>query len=272
MSTAHTTGTANGTPHRRRARNAARAAARTAANTANATTSPAKPATPVKAPAPARTIVVCVPDDLASNLLDSARNLHRHLGVSGTAEVRFFTIGGLHLWQRPRMIRLTKARPAWCAGGPVRLLNLAGMRDAAAVGANLRHRQWFGAVTGTPKATPWHVFHERHLNDLTGYRMDLARAEFEAQPRVTAMRLHNAAYPTARQLNPDELEILQAGPTVYANYHRMWTVVTDALLTCEGMRLQPASAHLTDWVSYLQQANEYVDRLEETQRLLAITL
>ncbi|MFG1952447.1 hypothetical protein [Micromonospora sp. NPDC048830] len=220
-----------------------------------------------------RTMIVCVPDEL-SQVLDSTRQLERHLGVSGTSCPRYWATPALRPWQRGQLIDLRKAKtgPRYCAGGPIRLLDLAGMRHGAYVGASVRHTHWTHVVAGTKPATPWPAFLQKHLSDPSGYPMDVATAEFNRQPRVQAMRMHNAATPEPAQLNLGDLEMFQAGASAYANYHALWALCTDAFLTEAGDRMQPVSAFFADRITYLEQAARYLDSLDEDQRLFAIDL
>lgn len=250
---------------------------------------PAAPATPpAGTPAPVataavpqrplptiRTMIVCVPEELSTQVLGSTRNLDRHLGVNATSEARFWAKNDTYLWQNKHLIDLrksTKGAPRYCAGGPVRLLDLAGMRNAAFVGASMRHQQWAAVVRGTRDAQPWQSFLLRHLADANKYPFDRARLEFEAQPRVLAMRAHNAAFTNGVHLDPiDELEMLQAGPATYANFHSMWTVCTDAILTLSHGIWHPVSDSAADRLDHLSQALRYVENLDPDQRLLAAT-
>ena len=251
--------------------NAKTPATATATVTAPATVDPPRPVAPTPT---IRTMIVCVPDELPTQVLNSTRQLDRHLGVQATSYARFWASPTVGWWYRPQMIDLRKAKagPRYCAGGPVRLLDLAGMRHGAAVGAGIRHQYWTAVVSGTRNATPWQTFLLRHLADPGKYPMATAQAEFEAQPRVLAMRMHNASAIGSVELDPYELEILQAGQAAYAHYHSMWSVCTDAVLTADGTLLQPASDAATHKVGYLSQAIRYVDNLDRDQRLLAVTL
>ncbi|MEU5554127.1 hypothetical protein ABZ738_30575 [Micromonospora sp. NPDC047793] len=220
-----------------------------------------------------RQMIVCVSDDLTAVLHASTRHLDRHLGVGGTSCRRFWATPTLRPWQRRHLIDWQKATtgPQCCAGGPVRLLDLTGMGHAAHMGAVLRHQQWSHVVAGTRPATPWAVFLQRHLTDPSDYPMHLATAEFHRQPRVQAMRMHNAtAYGPG--LEVADLEIFQAGASAYANYHALWASCTDALLTEDGHRLHPASAFFADRITYLQQAHHHLQSLHGTQQLFAIDL
>jgi len=244
---------------------------------------PAPTATPTPAASPApvvtpdavvRTMIVCVPDELSTEVLTGTRQLDRHLGVSGTSCPRYWASPAIYPWQRRHLFdpRKAKAGPRYCAGGPIRLLDLAGMRHGAFVGASLRHAHWTRVVAGTKAATPWPMYLQRHLSDPSTYPMDTAIADFNRQPRVQAMRMYNAATYGAGQLDTGDLEMFQAGQTAYANYHALWSLCTDAFLTEAGDRLQPASAHFADRITYLEQAARYLDSLDESQRLFAVNL
>jgi hypothetical protein len=243
-----------------------------AAMTPTVNAAPVVNATPAVTPtATIRTMIVCVPDELPRESL-TARQLDRHFGVAGTLSPRFWATPALYLWQRGHLFDLRKGRPAYCAGGPLRLLDLAGMRHAAGMGAGIRHQTWARVVHGTKAATPWHVFETRHLADPAAYPIDIAKAGFNNQPRVNAMRMHNAVAYGAGTLAVDELEMFQAGPMAYQHYHAATAVCGDALITAEGAKLAPDSDAFAHRVTYLEQANRYLDTLAEAQRLLAVTV
>ena len=232
-------------------------------------------AAPVQRPLPTiRTMIVCVPDELSTQVLNSTRQFDRHLGAAATSEARFWVNPNTYLWQNKHLIDLRKAKsgPRYCAGGPIRLLDLTGMRHGAALGASMRHQQWYGVVRGTRDARPWQDHLLRHLTDPGKYPYEQATTDFEAQPRVLAMRAHNAAAFGDVYLDPFELELLQAGPAAYANYHSMWVISTDAVYLLDGSRLQPASDSAADRLTYLSQAIRYLENLDTAQRLLAVTL
>ncbi|MDH6466055.1 hypothetical protein M2302_006261 [Micromonospora sp. A200] len=248
--------------------------------TVQATSAPARRPAPTQAttaaptvtPAPTiATMIVCLPDELPAEAL-TARHLHTQFGVAGTLTPLFWAVPQLRLWQRQQMISLRKGRPASCAGGPVRLLDLQGMRHAAGVGAGIRYQVWQQVVHGTRPATPWPVFASRHLTDPQKYPLEVATADFHAQPRVNAMRMHAAATPGTGQPNPGELEMYQAGQMAYQHYHATSAFAGDALLTADGRKLAPASDALAHRVTYLEQALRYLDTVEPDQRLLAVAL
>ena len=244
-------------------------------NTASAATTTTGPAVPVPAAqtpsATIRSMIICLPDGLPPQAL-TAHQLDRHFGVSGTMQPRFWAVQAMWLWQSKHLIAPRKGKPTYCAGGPVKLLELAGMRQAAGMGAGIRHQLWQHVVHGTPPARPWHMFQARHLSEAARYPLHRAEADFFNQPRVNAMRLHNTASYGAGHLALEELEMFQAGPLAYQHYSAATAVCSDALLTTDGHKFAPAGDALAHRVTYLDQAGRYLDTLEAEQRLLAVTL
>ncbi|ADL49603.1 MULTISPECIES: hypothetical protein [Micromonospora] len=235
----------------------------------NATRKVTEPA--VTSAATIRTMIVCVPSDLPRESL-TAHQLDRNFGVQGTLSPRFWASPAVHLWQRSQMFGLRKGRPAYCAGGPARLLDLTGMRHAAAVGAGIRHQLFNRAVHGTRNANPWHVYEARHLANPQEYPRDKAVADFTNQPRVNAIRMHNAATYGAGQIALNELEMYQAGCMAYQHHSALTALAGDALITAEGAKLAPASDAMADRVTYLDQANRLLAAIDPDQRLLAVAL
>lgn len=225
----------------------------------------------VKPKATIRTMILCIPDELPREAL-TAHQLDRNFGVQGTLSPRFWASGALRLWHHQQMISLREGRPAYCAGGPVRLLDLDGMLQAAAMGAGIRHQLFSRVVHGTRDATPWHMYESRHLADPDKHPYDTAVAAFNNQPRVNAIRMHNAATYGAGQIALDELEMYQAGFMAYQHYSALSAVAGDAVITVEGAKLAPASDAMADRVTYLEQANRLFAAIDPNQRLLAVAL
>lgn len=229
---------------------------------------------PARPTATITTMIVCLPDGLSREPL-TAHQLDRHFGVAGTLQQRFWSKSDLHLWQGRRLIGRSKAvrnQPVWCVGGPARLLDLTGMRHAAGMGAGIRHQLWQQVVQGTKPAQPWVNFHTRHITEPDKYSYDKAAADFWQQPRITAMRVHNAAN-IGTPLAVDELEMFQAGVMAYQHHSAMTAICGDALRTAEGRQLAPATDAFADRVTYLEQAIRYLDSIEDTdQRLIAVSL
>ncbi|RKF20965.1 hypothetical protein D7I43_31645 [Micromonospora globbae] len=217
------------------------------------------------------TMVICVPDCLPAQALTS-HQLVTHFGVTGTVTALYWAVPRLRLWQRRLLIGAREGHPTPCAGGPLRLLDLSGLRHAAAVGAGIRYQIWQRVVHGTRPATPWPVFHSRHLTDPDRYPYQRASEEFHAQPRVQAMRLHVATTPGPGQPSIGELEMYQAGQVAYQHYRAGIAVVGDAMLTADGRHLAPASDALADRITYLEQALAHLDTVGPQQRLLAVSL
>jgi len=237
-----------------------------------AASSPVPPATPVQTPiATITSMIVCLPDALPAQAL-TAHQLDRHFGVSGTVQARFWAVESMWLWQTRQLINARKGKPVYCAGGPVKLLELAGMRQAAGMAAGIRHQLWQQVVHGTRPAHAWNAFEARHLADPDKYPRERAEADFWNQPRVNAMRLHNTASYGAAHLAVQDLEAFQAGPVAYQHYSATTAICGDALLTPDGHKFAPASDALAHRVTYLEQACRYLDNLEPDQRLLAVAL
>jgi hypothetical protein len=238
----------------------------------------AKPTTPdrpamVLPPPTIRYSLVCLPEELPTAVLSTGRNLARHLNVPAKAFAALWAKPGLYLWQRRQLIGLGKdRRPAVCAGGPVKLLDLTAMRHAAHIGATMRHDMWHKATRGTRDALPWHVFHGRHLANPSGYPLDKAEADFEGQPRIIAMRLHNTNWVGPdNELDPSELDFFQCGEAAYANYRALRAMCTDSVITENGQRIQPQSDFVAHRRSYLEKAVQYVENLDLRQRVLCVT-
>ncbi len=192
-----------------------------------------------------------------------------------TLASRLWARASLRLWQRRALINVRRGRkgtPTICAGAPISHLDLTLMRNAAAFHAGLRWQQWSQAVAGTRAAQPWHVIEAQHRADPAKLSLEQARKRFDDQPRINAMRLHNAANPTAPQLDVHEVEVYQAGYQAYQHYHAMTALCGDAMMPTAGDRLQPASDSLADRINYLATATRLLDSLPGPQRIAAVTV
>ncbi|GAA3302415.1 hypothetical protein GCM10020218_097860 [Dactylosporangium vinaceum] len=247
----------------------------TAANPASSSTAnPVASATSTVPATPTPTVkvmIVCVPDELPSEALNS-RQLDKHFGVTGTLSPRFWATPSMWMWQRSQLVDARKGQPIYCAGGPARFLDLAGMRHAAGLGAGVRYQVWSRVVQGTRPAMPWPQLLQQHLADPAKLPMADAINRYNNQPRVIAMRMHNAVTFGAGQLNLRELEMFQAGPVAYQHYCATTALAADTVITADGTRLAPASDAFAHRVTYLEQATRYLAGIDETQRLLAVAL
>ncbi|GAA1622987.1 hypothetical protein [Actinoplanes couchii] len=241
---------------------------RSSTSTGNRSAKPA-PTTQATVAPTIRTMVVCVPDTLPSEAIASGQ-LGEHLKVRGTLLPRFWTTAGL--LQRIKLFGFRAGKPAYCAGGPVRLLNLDGMRQAAGFAAGVRHQLWQQAIHGTRPAHSWPVYLRRHLSEPDRYPRQQAEDDFRRQPRVLAVELHNINRPPAEAFDLAELDMYQAGPAAYQHYSAAAAVTGDAVLTRDGNLLAPASDTAPDRVTFLNQASHYLHGVTPQQRLLALSL
>jgi hypothetical protein len=215
-----------------------------------------------------RMMIVCVPDDLPGEVFDR-RQLDRHFGVQGAIAQRFWA-RPCKPWNRRHLVDPRKGQPTPCAGGPLRLLDLVALRHAYGMGAGLRHQTFTHVVRGTRDARPWASFVQRHLDDPDTYPLDRAEADFASQPRILAMRSHNAVTYGAGRLDTNEVEMFQAGPVAYSNYQFLTAVAADTILTPDGQRISPTSDRFADRLTYLEQANRHLDTLDDDTRIVAV--
>lgn len=240
--------------------------------TATATAQPATTARPSPAvPAPTiRLMIVCVPDELPRQVLDR-RLLERHLGVPATITQRFWARPGTRLRLR-HLVDPRSGTPTPCAGGPLRLLDLPALRQAHRIAAAMRHHTWGQVVRGTRDAHPWVSYLQRHLDDPHSYPYPQAEADFSNQPRVLAMRAHNALTHGTGRLDEQDLEMLQAGAVAYQSYQYLTAAAGDALLTPDGQRICPTTDRFAHRLAYLQQANHYLDTTDDNTCIVAVAL
>src|SRR2546430_10313087 len=218
--------------------------ARTVRRTATVTTTaPVVPVNPVVPTPTVRTMIVCVPDELPGEVFDR-RLLDRHFGEQGSIAVRFWA-KPCNPIRRRSLVDARKGKPTACAGGPLRLLDLPALRQSYGMAAAFRYQTWTTVTRGTRDARPWVAFLQRHLNE-PDYPLPRAETDFGNQPRVLAMRSHNAVTYGRAQLDEQELEMFQAGPVAYQNYQYLTAATADAVLTPHGERLCPVSDRFAD--------------------------
>lgn len=230
------------------------------------------PRTAMTVPAPTiHTMIVCVPVEVPGLMFDQ-RTLEHQFGVHGVTVVRFWAKPCQPL-RRRQLIDPRKGKPTPCAGGSLRMLDMAALRRAYRTAAAQRYQTFTTVVRGTRDARPWAHYLGRHLSE-PDYRMTRAESDYRNQPRVLALRAHNAVADAhaGAQLDERELEMFQAGPAAYGNYHHLLAMAADALLTPERHRLCPVSDRFADRLTYLQQANRYLDTTNEHTRIVAVQL
>jgi len=231
------------------------------------------------------TLVVCLPAGTSHERQDLpyalAAAVHTHVAVpAGTLDGSHFP-----LWHHPDAVESTilllpGVDPdlpdiVWCAGGPVGLLDL----DTTA--AYLRHvadhdvDRWHTVVAGTPPAIPWWHFIDAHRADQHRYTLARAVAEFQAQPRIAAMR-HAADQAYGADLYGPGLEALSAGAGEYADYQAGLLTFGDGLISLDGELLvpQPATGLVEQTLPqrriYHQRARRYVQSLDPGVVLAAV--
>ena len=236
-------------------------------------------------------------DDESDRLdLDPDGTPHHLRTTNPHARFDRWAIGGR--WHS-RFVATPEARPAqlihpervgdrWrCAGGLLHALDLAGMRADAAVAAHAAYDRWEATVAGTPTATPWQVFADRHHANPDRYPYTAALADFHRQPRVRALRHHDAHAGSAPRfgsaLTPSTyatvVDEYQAGRDVYVTYRARLAVLGYALLTTGGQWLTPGpvachtwpAVTFTDRLAYTRRATTHLDALDPQTLLVGLT-
>ena len=160
------------------------------------------------------------------------------------------------------------------AGGPIRLLDLTGMRLLAQAQAATQWLIWHHTVAGTKPAQPFWAFAQRHLDDPHGYPLSKAQQQYLTQPRVQAMTAFNAIPDRPCDLPTDCLEAFQAGCNTFALLAWLTAVPADGLATttmsAHGGWLTPATGRLEDQLAYLRHANAYLERLPRDTTVVAM--
>ncbi len=160
-----------------------------------------------------------------------------------------------------------------CDGGPVGLLDLAGMRTKGRHAATAAYDTWTSVVAGTPPVRDWAGFQERHLADPTGYPIRTAREDFFDQPRIKAVQAHDAAHP-AEALGgwsgvTDVVEEFQLGHRDYLDLCTGQAVLGHALLRLDRQWVEPgrmgwfgvSTDTAADRLEYTRAATAYLDDL-----------
>jgi hypothetical protein len=101
--------------------------------------------------------------------------------------MRHLTANGKVQHVRTRSMRASKLVDRWdgySSGGPIKLLDLDGMRRTAAANAAAHWQLWHQVVTGTKPARPCWSFADKHRADPHRYPLPRAQGEYVAQPRT----------------------------------------------------------------------------------------
>jgi hypothetical protein len=222
------------------------------------------------------TVLVCLPD--TPDPRHAVRVATTHLamrGITADGVMPHFTpriISGLR-----GMLRTRQLIDMWqdtTAGGPIRLLDLAGMRLRAQAQAATQWLIWHHTVAGTRTAQPFWAFTQRHLDDPKGYPLSKAQQQYLTQPRVQAMTAFNALPDRPCDLPTAALEAFQAGQHTYTLLAWLTAVPADGVATTsmsvhDGW-LTPASGRLEDQLAYLRDANAYLERMPRDTTVVAM--
>ncbi len=212
-------------------------------------------------------VIVCLPADGATpdTTARAGAVLVRHQWPVHAGTVRHFAVASR------RDTALIDRHGRMAAGGPIRLLDLAGMRTRAQQAASARWQVWRQVVAGTPTARPFWHFVQRHGDNPNRYPLAQAQQDYLAQPRLLAMAAHNAVPGQPCPLPTGELEALQTGGPAYATLGWLQAVPTDALCTSDHW-CTPTSGRLADVTGYLAAVNRWLDTAARDLILLAVAV
>jgi hypothetical protein len=226
-----------------------------------------------------RIIVVCTPAGTLLDWFTASEIIEWNDLPTGTPCTRYpvrhrTLLGWFTRWSARHLVQVVRRFGAVtdAAGGRRGRLDLPGAAYRAHLAAVYRWRLWAVVVRSTPSARTWDWFYAQHRADPRKISVVEARRRFESQPRIVAMLAHNA-HPMARvALDPYELDAYQAGEATYTVLHWQHALVGDALITTEGLLLQPASASLADRLRYLRVASHHLHTLPDSAQVLAVTV
>lgn len=228
-----------------------------------------------------RTIVVCMSAKSEGGWFTAAQAVQAHLDTRpapsparGFYPVRYVRGIDYLAWRRRRRLVHPEGRRGMvtgAAGGRLCLLDLQQARHTAEAAASLRWHVWESAVRDTRPATGSQTYLGRHQADSNRLSLDQAHTDFGRQPRVLAMLANNADPDRLVDLDPYEIELYQAGYLPYTTRHGLAAMVGDAMVTVDGVWLQPASAEPADVLAYLRQATGQLSRLGRRDQLVALT-
>lgn len=236
------------------------------------------------------TLLVCLPPAVQT-VTAIGHEVRARLG--GIARAASVVLDGAHfpVWATPNRVEQTllvgprpnpdRREPAFCAGGPVGLLDLRTTAQRALPVAADDHERWSRCVEGTGLAEPWWCFLDRHHADPGGYPLHRALAEFAAQPRVAAMLQHDATAAPTDQFGGDSygpgLSALQTGVATYADYVAGVVTYGGGLLTLGGDLIVPSwtdvlvEQSLPERIAYHQPTQTYLAAADPRTVLVAVS-
>ena len=211
------------------------------------------------------TAVVCLPATTTPATLAAQ--------ATATLAARGLTTSGVLPHFPTRTRRTGKLVDSWnglTSGGPIKLLDLDGMRTRAAANAAAEWLLWQQVVAGTKPAQPFWSFLDRHTADERRYPLRKAQADYLAQPRVLAMTAYNAIPGRPYQLPTSYLEAFQAGYGTYTSLAWLAAVPGDGIAPQPGGWLTTRSQRLADVLDYLATANRHLAQLTRDMHLVAV--
>ena len=226
---------------------------------------PSKPPTTRPAPLATSTVVVAMPPGTpTTDLLPIAAARVTAAGLAVAGGVPYF------LARSRGARRLLDHWQGLTTGGPVDRLDLAGMRQRAVAAAATQWQWWRYVVASTPVARSWDELWDRAVQNPDRYPPRQVLREFVGQPRIAAMRTHNAMPGQRWPLPPADVEMFQAGHRTYCGLAWLAAVPGDGFVCPGGPLLQPGSDRLSDRITYLRHANAHLERLARGTALVAV--
>jgi hypothetical protein len=217
-----------------------------------------------------RTMLVCLPaQHHPPELAGLAADRLAQRGLTASAPVPHFAA------RTRRTRRLLDGSRHAAAGGPLRLLDLDGMRCRAQAHAAGRWLVWRDVVAGTGPAQPYWTFADRHHANPVRWPLAEARDRYLAQPRVAAMAVYNALPHRLCHLPLADLEAFQLGHAGYAWLAWLAAVPADGIAATDGGRpglILPTGRRLAERIGYLHAANAQLAGLHPTTNLVAMAI
>ena len=225
-----------------------------------------------------RTIIICLPTDRGSDYTTAVQAVTGRISGPITLTARFPVRHGrmtglVTRWSSRHLLGAQRHHGTVrrAAGGRMSRLHLQKAGQLAWYEATTRWAVWRQVTTGLRQASPWEQFLRRHDTEPDKLPLPQAHRQFLAQPMISAMLAYNANPASRWQLDPYEIDGYFAGAAAYATRHMLAASCGDAMLTADGRWLQPAGTSFADVCAYLKKAASYLNQLNRTATVLALT-
>lgn len=240
----------------------------------------------------ATTMLVCLPPDATRIANTARRELRARLGGRVHPVGQVLDDAHFPVWRRPNHVELPQLLDlrdlpsgppfAFCAGGPIGLLDLGTTGLWLLPQAIATYTHWTHVTAGSPPAQPWWRFLDHHLSSRGRYPLPAAMHEFAAQPQITAMLHHDAiAIDPADRFDGDcygpGLTALSTGAATYAEYLAGVLTFAGGLLTLDGDLMVPSWTDVlveqswSERAAYHHQARTYLAAADPRTVLVAVT-